>query len=875
MIKALLPLLALLWLPVFGAPRDTAPRETTPLTTWEFAEDTAPAIANAATPPAPPSRADWQPVTVPHIFRQSGLPDNSAGWYRRTFDAADNDQDRRFFLILEGAASVADVFVNGQHVGRHKSSYTAGAFDLTPAVRLGRPNQLLVRVSNRDEETRGMLARSTLYFVNGGLFRQARLVTTGAVHIFPDLGSSGVYVTPANVTAERGDLGIRTVVRNPLPTPVSVVVRHSVTTPDGSVCARFETRRTLLPGDTATLVATSTVTAPQLWDLGRPNLYSVRTELIANDRLSDVVTEPTGFRTITLRDGKLILNGREVQFRGVNKHAQTEYDWNAVSDDDLRYEWDLLRDLGVNTVRLAHYPHSQFEYTLADRQGVAIWAENGFAGHQWKGAQEDDKTVTPDGERLTREMVRQNWNHPGILFWSCGNETVGPAASRYAEVIREEDSTGNRLVTYAVAKDEPKNCDFLAYNTYQGWYGGKIAEFSLGTRHAFVSETGCGDWLTHHVPYGAFTWSVDKFEPEEYAGIFTEQHLQTVCRDAVAEHPMFLWWTFREFYDRKFKQNRNTKGLLTLSGQPKDLYYLFKSFLNPAVPVVHLNDRTHFYRQFAPDNGIKAYANVPALELVLNGVSQGRLANGDYRTPPEPTKAKDGTVTTTPGVRVDNVFFWKTPLVPGRNVVEVRDGKGHQDRMIVYQAAATGPAPADRSGLVLELRSSNPANPAVFIDRPVEPQGAVYTDVDGGSDNTFDRLPPELEGASWIATRRLSDPALKTDLSFQLHPASPGATIYVLLSTGEHPVITLKPRDSAAALAAAALQKDLVTAGFTPVPTPVVWRDHLLNRTHAALWSRSAAPGETISLAGQTLDYVVLLKPRIQSKPTLKFIHKK
>lgn len=858
MIRFLLSCFALLSLCTLQA---NEPRQTSTLATWEFAAELS--SENGAVPafPAPPANANWQRVSIPHIFRQSGLPDNSAGWYRQSFVASPTDRDQRFFLLLEGAASVKDVSVNGRHIGRHKSAYTAAAFDLTSAVRYDGPNQLLVRVSNRDDETRSMLARSTLYFVNGGMFRPAQLIKTGSVHIFPELGSTGVYITPGNITPDRADLGIRTVVRNPLTIPAAVVVRHIVTAPDGSICDRFEARQTIPAGETVTVTAASSLASPKLWDFGQPNIYSVRTELIANGHLSDAVTESTGFRTIALRNGKLILNGREVQVRGVNKHAQTEYAWNAVSDEDVRAEWNLLRDLGVNAVRLAHYPHSRFEYSLADRQGVAIWAENGFAGHQWKGAQDDDKDITPDGERLTREMVRQNWNHPSILFWSCGNETVGKTASRYAEVIREEDSTGNRLITYAVAKDEPAHCDFLAYNTYQGWYTGKNADFARDPRNAFVSETGCGDWITHHVPYGTFTWSVDKFEPEEYAGIFAEHRLQTICRDTVDAHPMFFWWTFREFYDRKFKQNRNTKGLLTLAGQPKDLYYLFKSFLNPAVPVVHLNDRTHFYRQFSPDNGIKAYANVPSLELLLNGVSQGRLANGEYRTPPEPTKAKDGSITTTPGIRIDNVFFWKTPLNPGRNVVEVRDGLGHDDRIIVYQATATGLPPTDPAALVQDLRSSTPTNPAVFIDRPVEAQGAVYTDVDGSSDNTFDLLPPELTGAAWIATRRLSDPAHQTDLSFRVNPTSAGATAYVLFSTGTHPVITLKPQDPAIATAAEALTQALTKAGFKPTGTPVIWRDHLLNRSDAALWSRSLAPGETLALPGHTLDYVVLLKP--------------
>lgn len=859
MFKSLLPCLALLSTLATGALFAAEPRETIPLATWEFsAEVTAP---SEPLPSLPAPQAEWRPVSVPHIFRQSGLPDNAAGWYRQTFSATASDGDRRFFLVLEGAASVTDVFVNGQHIGRHKSAYTSATFDLTPAVSFDAPNQLLVRVSNRDDETKGMLARSTLYYVNGGMFRAAQLVKTGAVHIFPDLGSSGVYLTPRIVSATRADLDVRTFVRNPLATPASVLVHHILTAPDGSICARFETTGTIPSGETVTLTDTTSLLNPKLWDLGQPNVYSVRTELIVNGRPSDAVTNPVGFRTIAVRDGKLILNGREVQLRGVNKHAQNEYAWNAVSDDDLRAEWRGIHDLGANFVRLAHYPHSHLEYDIADGQGIGVWAENGFAGQSWKGNASDDQKPTPDGELQTREMVRQNWNHPSILFWSAGNETIVETVARYADVIRAEGDP-NRLITYASNGGSPTNCDFIANNTYEGWYGGRIVKFPGNPKNAFVSETGCGDWITHHVPYGTFKWSVDKFEPEEYAEMFTEYRLQTVCRDAAANHPMFTWWTFREFYNNKFKDNRNTKGLLTLAGQPKDLYYLFKAFLNSGSPVVRLTGSSHFYRQFSPDDGIKAYANAPSLELILNGVNQGRLANGAYSIPPETTKAKDGTVTTTPGIRVDNVFFWKTPLAPGRNVIEVRDGQGHNDRMIVYQSASPGvPAAALASDLVQDLRSSNPASRALHIDRPVEAQGPVYTEVDGTSDNTFDVLPPELTGASWIATRRLSDPAHKTDLSFKLNPASSGATVFVLLSKGTYPTITLKPADEAVDTASAALQKSLTAAGFKPVSTPVIWRDHNLNRADAVLWSRPAAPGETISLAGETLDYVVLLKP--------------
>ena len=149
---------------------------------------------------------------------------------------------------------------------------------------------------------------------------------------------------------------------------------------------------------------------------------------------------------------------------------------------------------------------------------------------------------------------------------------------------------------------------------------------------------------------------------------------------------------------------------------------------------------------------------------------------------------------------------------------------------------------------------------ACFIDRPVEAQGPVYTDVDGSSDNTFDLLPGLVECACWIATRRMSDPKLKTDLEFQISPAAKGASVFVLFSTGEYPTVTLKRPDPAIAGAAAALRESLTAAGFKATGTDGVWRDHMLNRAQAALWSRELAPGEKLKLPGETLDYVVMVR---------------
>jgi beta-galactosidase len=827
-------------------------REKIALEKWRFCQDTSPEGSEIVIP----GDAEWTELTIPHVFRLSGLHEQSAGWYRRTFSADAAEKGQCFYLFLEGAGSVADVFVNGRHVGQHRGAFTAAAFDLTPAIKFGQDNELMVRVTNRDKEAANCLSQSNLFYTNGGLYRPAWLIKTNAVHIYPDMGSTGVYLTPQNITADKADLEVKTYVRNSKPEPVIVVVKHIVTDPDGRKCAAFETNAAIGTGMTQPVIATGSIAEPKLWDIYKPNLYTVQTQIVVDGEVVDALTERTGFRTIKMDNNRFMLNGKELLSRGVCKHHQNEHQWNAMNDEQFLDEWKGIIDLGCNTVRLAHYPHRRFEYNLADEHGIAIWAENGLAGQKWdRGAMRQRETKpTADGERITREMVRQNWNHPSIIFWSSGNETYEQVASHYADIIRQEDDS--RLITYASAGEKPANVDFVAGNTYQGWYYDHFTDFKKLPQNAFISETGSGSWITHHIPYGTVRWEVDRFEPEEYNELVAEFRFQTVFRNNPAGHKMFLWWNFREFYNKKFKGNRNTKGIWTLAGMPKDFYFLFKSFMNEDEQVLHLCGRHHFYRQFAPDNGIKVYSDAEQVELFLNGQSQGIKKNGDY-VQPNTTKRVDNQNVTVEGIVINNVFFWKSPLKPGKNILEVRDNRGKTDSMVIYQKADNGPMPVPEDSVVIDLTSSNENNPAIFIDRAVESQGPFYTEVDGSSDNTFDWLPESVEGARWIATKRLSDDDNKTDLSFTV---TKPATVYVMYATGTFPAHTLDKPDEDMIKAAAALKASLQAGGFKDTGTKTTWRRHNCWLGNCGLLSRTVKAGESVNMPGQTLDYVVLVK---------------
>ncbi len=819
-------------------------RTITALSEWRFIQDASEEESDIR---LPMSYAEGSTVQLPHCFRLSGLPEKSAGFYSATVDVPAEDANKCFYLFMEGAGSVADVFVNGKHVGQHKGAYTAAWIDLTPGLEFGRENEVVVRVTNRDKEAANCLSQSVLFYTNGGLYRPVWLVKTLGVHIFPDMGSTGVYLTPKNISTDSAELEMTTHVRNALKKDMQVVVRNTITDPAGNKVGEVEGKVTVPAGMTKAVTTRKNLANPVMWNMHDGQLYTVYTEVVAGGKVADAITERTGIRTIRMKDGDFVLNGKTVLVRGVCKHHQDEHVWNAMTDEQLKWEMDGMMDLGVNTIRLAHYPHRRFEYNMADEHGVLVWAENGLAGQNWdKGDMKNRETrPTEDGDRITSEMVMQNWNHPSIVFWSSGNETHDEVASHYADTIRKLDET--RLVTYALAPGhgDPENLDFVAGNTYAGWYWGHYTDFKELPANEYVSETGAGCWITQHLPYGVEEWKVDHFESEEYAQSFAEFRFQTIFRNNPAGHKFFLWWNYREFYDHKFKNNRNTKGILTLAGMPKDYYYHFQSFLRPDHPVLHLCGRHYFYRQIDPTNGIKAYSNAKTVTLSINGKSYGAQENGSYILP--------GT-----SEKVDNVFFWKAPLEPGRNRVTVVDDRGNEQAMVIYQKPEAGAMPPEPDSIVSSLESSNPDNPAVMIHRGIEAQGPIYYEVDGSSDNTFDALPEEVEGAYWIATKRLSDEKNKTDLRFK---TTRPATVYVMYGTGTYPAHTLDQPNEGIMRAAKALKADLSKAGFSDTDTSGIWRRHNLWLADTGLMSRSAKAGDTITIPGQTLDYVVLIKP--------------
>ncbi len=790
-------------------------RDRTPLSApWRFqgSDD----LEGAAAPTYDDSA--WAAVTVPHTWGRERAWRRA--WYRTHFTLG-APAGRVTYLVFEGVSTIADVFVNGQLAGQHRGAYTRFVVDATALVR-GGDNVLAVRVSDAPQDTGDTLPSGRgkrLYYPYGGIYRKAWLLQTAPVHVDPtDHASDGVYVTPATVTAEAARFTIRTLVRNRGAETARVAVHQRVRADDGGDAATFDGAIEVAPGARGEVTFEGTIDRPRLWGPGHPHLYTVATELRAAGVVTDSVEVRTGFRDFRLEGGRFLLNGAPIALRGVGKHQETEKSQAAVSDEELREDFGALRDLGVNAVRLAHYPHAALEYDLADEMGLLVWAENGHS---------NASKTTETGDFITREMIRQSYNHPSIAFWSVGNETGFVRVNRFAAIAQAEDP--NRLVTYASntggkGKKRYPDLDFIAHNTYRGWYRGQPWDFEARAAElGFIAENGAGAVITNHTDYAGARHEVDHFEPEEYRQLMAEAQMQVVFRDQVARVPMYFVWILRDFAIDKYKGVRNTKGLMTYAGFRKDAWYLYQAFLRPETPVVHITSKTYFLRRGSAANGVKAYSNAAALDLVLNGAPLGRMTNGAFHH--------------ANGRRVDNVFFWPATLRPGRNDVIVRDAASHEDQAVLYYDGDGGAAPDDP--LVRDLRSGDANGRAVFIDQPVRAQWPFYSEMDGTADNTFDLLPDEVAGAGWISTARLSKPGRRGPLTFT---AGGAADVFVIGSE------------------ASALDQALRRAGFEPTGRTGLWRDDALALVPFRLFRRRVAGGDKVAIPPVTADYVVLVR---------------
>ena len=587
-------------------------------------------------------------VALPHTWNALDGQDGGADYWRGigvyTMELPEPTEGKRQYIEFQGANHVATVYCNGRELGTHKGGFSTFRYDLTPAMQPSN-NVLTVVVSNAKSDVYPQSADFTFY---GGLYRDVNFIEVNDAHF--DLlkdGSDAVFVTPRSSGLTRVDLF-----------PVNAeggLVHVALKDGDGNVVASGDADAA------AHTVVKLNVKNPHLWNgMEDPYCYTCEATLLMGEEIADVVEVTYGYRSFHVDPNTgFWLNGKNVPLHGVSRHQDRQDKGWAISKADHEEDCALIKEVGANTIRLAHYQHDQYFYDLCDKTGFVLWAEIPFISQFIPSDDAYENTMT----QMT-ELIAQNYNHPAICFWGISNEITisGESEALYQNLCdlhalcKQLDPS--RLTTMAQVSMVPMNSehvyitDVLSYNHYFGWYVGDVEDNGpwMDEFHALnpdrclgISEYGAENILSWH------TAEPDNHDyTEEYANHYHQEMLKTF-----AARP-YLWsthqWNCFDFAaDARNEggvQGRNNKGLITYDRKTKkDAFYIYKAWWNPE-PMVFVSG-SRFADRAPEERNVIIYTNCEDVTLVVNGVDVATKKAQDHMVTFENVELKDGANTVT------------------------------------------------------------------------------------------------------------------------------------------------------------------------------------------------------------------------------------
>ena len=571
-------------------------------------------------------------VNLPHTWNAvdgndgNGSYLRTTGVYTRTFTAPKQPREGgRTYVEVLAAALNSTVKVNGQVVTTHEGGFSIFRADVTDLCHEGE-NELTIEVSN--EDTPSMYPSSADFTFYGGLYRGVNLISVPDAHFDLDYyGGPGMMVTPVPTEDGGANFTIKSFVTNPAD---DLTVMYSIEDCFGREAA------SAVRGSADTEV-TIYVPDAQLWSMDEPNLYTVVATLQRNNEEVDEIAANVGVRSFKVTpDEGFSINGVPTPLRGVSRHQDRVFEGNALTAEEHYDDAMLIKELGANTIRLAHYQHSQDFYDACDEIGFAVWAEIPFISVFKKG-EGAHKHVMEE----MKELIIQNYNHPSIMFWGISNEILIGGISQelvdthhdLEKLCKELDPT--RLTTIAHVSTTPVNgpmhhiTDLESYNHYFGWYGGKMEQNGpwLDQFHAEhpdicigISEYGCE---------GIINWHSNtpqcKDYTEEYQALYHE-HMAQVFEDRPWVWASHVWNMFDFGCAARNEggvSGRNNKGLVTMDRKTKkDSYFVYQAYWTQT-PMVHIAGRRHAQRA-GETTEIKVYSNQDTVVLYVNGKEVGQ-----------------------------------------------------------------------------------------------------------------------------------------------------------------------------------------------------------------------------------------------------------
>lgn len=579
-------------------------------------------------------------VTLPHTWNLDAFVGGNTycqtlANYQRTLFIPNEWKNKRLFLRFRGVQNVADVFLNGRHIGDHYGGYTAFAFEITDKVLHGYNNTLLVAVSNTRRSD--VLPTSTEENIYGGIYRDVELLVTEKSTISPlYYGTDGVMVHQTEVTKDRASGRVDVALLGRKDAQANLLVEFVA--PDGYVSL---TKNAKAKFDGNLVSVPFTIENAELWSLNNPRLYTVRVTLG-----EEVVEVKTGFRRIEVTsDKKFTINGRRVRVHGVLLGHDRMPKGNAVSKHDINSDLALIREMGANAIRSVTGPHDQHLYNECDRLGVLAWVD--FPLTRAPFLSDISYYATPrfeeNGLHQLREIVLQNINHPSVAMWGVFSMMRGNAKPQM-EYIRKLNSTAKKLdISRPTVACSNQNgdinfiTDLIVWQQSVGWESGEVTDLELWqgglrTNWSHLRQAVCYGESGNPIRFsGAQKICRNAAQSQNRQRSFHEGYLRLI------DEELFWGVWLNSMFDmgsvRYMRGVRNSGLVAGNHSHRRDIFYLYRSQWNRRSKTLHIADNQHTIRS-NDKHSLTIYSSFGSPTILVNGdtIACKNLARTIYRT---------------------------------------------------------------------------------------------------------------------------------------------------------------------------------------------------------------------------------------------------
>jgi beta-galactosidase len=613
-------------------------------------------------PNFPTKNADnlvWEKVNLPHTWNAKDVEDDEpgyyrgTGWYKKNIAIPASWKDKEVYIFFEGAAQTAEVFLNGKSVGTHIGSYNFFRFSISDFIKTGK-NELAVKVNNAYQEDIPPLSADFTFY--GGIYRDVYLIAVNKIHFNMDeYASKGVFISTPNVSESSASVNIKGSFVNTNTSNAALVIVSQIFDAKGiKIAEKTNTFKSLNGEKTDFVQQFEKITQPNLWSPESPYLYHIITQIKdkKSGELLDEVSNPLGFRWFSFdADKGFFLNGKPVKLIGASRHQDFKNLGNALPDALHIRDMQLLKDMGANFLRIAHYPQDPEILEACDRLGILASVETPIVN-----AITETKAFADHCKMMQLEMIKQNYNHPSLIIWAYMNEvllrpryetgskqqenyfkSIAKLAQELNDITKKEDPSRYTMIPCHGSFDLYKRVgltqipDVVGWNLYQGWYSANLDGFAayldnhhkeLPNKPMIVTEYGADADPRINNPNPV---RFDK--SQEYANLYHQVYLKVMLdRSFVAGGAI---WNLSDFNSEQRSDTNphiNNKGINTTDRQHKDTYYFYQSHLLKT-PFIRIGSRGRDLRAGISDDKntlihhemVEIYSNQPDVILKLNG----------------------------------------------------------------------------------------------------------------------------------------------------------------------------------------------------------------------------------------------------------------